>query len=655
MYDNEDEIRRKRRILIITIGGLVILIIALILFLLTRGSKKTTPPINTTPTCELEVKSGTLGENNVYVSSVVIVFKTVTPISENIPIAKKTVGISDNSRNKETYTITKAGKTKVYGYVRDANGNTGTCEIEVEVNPTEPTCELEIKSGTLGENDWYKSDVVIGFKSMDSNSETAEIEKFYIEKETTELESDEIIKSEMPSENIETYTVKENQITTLNGYVIDSNGNEGTCSITVKKDSDLPTCKLKVISGTQNSSGIYTSNVIVGMDTQSDMTSDIDSFGVGTSENYTQETFSVTANGTTVVYGYVKDKAGNKGTCSMSITRPTPTPDPDPEPEPTPDPISYPSCTLEVVGSSSGGTYIGTTTIRFKTKSSTNGATITSYGLGTSQQLNGKDSYVISTSGTHTIYGMVKDSYGKTATCGPVSVNVKMPTLLSQSVKIGDYVAYDAGTWSTTAAVPTTNGNFGGYTSGSSKNSSVKCRNEDTTTASGWKVLSISGNTVTIIHAGIPECYYHAATNATTAVSTLNNRARTTYMNSFASDARMLSYNDYNSNTSIQNIGSHYYIATAKDSTTLYYVSYTGRLSGGSARANGVRPVVVLKSNVKTTGKNSNGAWILVLDDSSKELDSNIELPNSYIAKINNIINSINEKIKELAEIYKEQ
>lgn len=645
MYDNEDEIKRKRRILVITIAVIVLLIICLLIFLFLRssGGKKTIE--NKEIKCELEVKSGTIGADDIYSSEVVIGFKSVTPISDSIPIVKQTVGTSDNSRNKDTYTITKKGKTKVYGYIKDANGNTGICEIEVEVNPTKPTCELEIVSGTPGENDWYTSDVVVGFKSKNANSETATIEKYYIEKKISELEDDEVIRGEIPTENIDKYTVTDNLTTQLYGYVIDSNGNEGTCSITVKKDSDLPTCNLTVTSGTKNSSGIYTSEVVVGFDTMNDVTSDISSYGIGQTENYENEIAVISAEGKTTLYGYVKDEAGNKGTCSITVERETT------QVQPPPKPTSYPSCTLEIIGTTNGNTYIGNTTIRFKSKSSTNGATITSYGVGTSAQLNGQDSYTITSTGTFNIYGMVKDSNGKTATCGPVSVNVQMPTLLASIVKIGDFVAYDAGNWGTTAPVPTTNKNFGGYTSGASKNSSVKCRNEDTSTASGWKVLSVSGNTVTIIHAGISECYYHAASSADEAINVLTNRARTTYMNSFASDARMISLNDYNSNSSIQNIGSHYYIATRKDATTLYYVSYSGRLSGGSERANGIRPVVVLKDTVTTTGKNSNGAWILMLDGNvSKDLNNELNAKNPYVEKINQYIDIIKKVIEGFEE-----
>lgn len=641
MYDNENEIKKKRRTLIIAIAVILVLIFALILFLLTRSGSKTKNPVNTltNPTCELEVKSGTLGSDDVYTTSVVIGFKNVVQISDKVPVVKHTVGVTDNSKNKDTYTVTKKGKTKVYGYVTDADGNSGTCEIEVELNPTVPTCELEVKSGTLGDNNWYKTDVVVGFKSKDSNNESVKIEKFYIEKKATNLDDDEVVKSDAPDENIETLTIKDDLETELIGHVIDSNGTEGTCDIVVKKDSKSPTCKLKVVTGTPNSEGIYEGEVVVGLDTKEDETSDIAAFGVGVKENYTDETYAVTSEGKTKVYGYVKDNAGNTATCELEITKPT-TPEPSKE--------SYPSCTLEVVGSATNGVYLQSATVRFKTKSSTNGASIKAFGLGESPEINGRDDYVINTSGKHTIYGMVQDTNGNTSVCGPVTVDVNASTLLADLGKVGDMVAYDAGLWSNTATVPTTNGMFGGYMAGASKNASVKCRREDTANGSGWKILSISGGNVTIIHAGIAECYYHGANDASTAVSNLNNRARVTYMNQFAQDARMFDYNDYNSvDESFRNVGSHYYMATAKDKTTLYYVSYTGRLSGGSVNANGLRPVIVLKNNVTTTGKDTNGAWVLALGDTKNPDNPNLELPNDLFNQLKSLFDEVSSTIKD--------
>ena len=643
MYDDEEEIKRKRRNLILVIVVIVTLILLLLLFLFirTRGHK----PKDETKTlaCELEVKSGNLGEDNIYTSSVEIGFKSITAVSKDIKITKNTVGTTDNARNKDTYTINKKGNFKVYGYIEDEQGNQGTCSIEVNVNPTVPTCELEITKGTVGSDGWYKSDVVVGFKSKDSNSTSTTIAKYYIEVDKTELDTGNVVKSDPPTNNIDTYTVKDNQITNLTGYVIDSSGNEGTCSITVKKDSEKPTCTLKVLSGTKNSEGLYTTNVLVGFASVSDKTSDIASQGVGTSKNYTQKDYTVTANGKTVVYGYVKDKAGNEGTCNITIERPTPTAPVNPTPPVDPTPTekeSIPTCELTVVGTKKDSKYIGTTKVQIK-YSTTNGAAVTGYGINTTaNSYNSKTEYTISKDGTYTIWGSVKDSYGHTGNC-KTTISVQMEDYtLAKKVQVGDTIAYDAGSWNVTMSIPTVNGNFGGYSAGTSKNSSVKCQSNDTSSASGWQVISISDGKVTIVHKGMPECYYHDVINTTNAINAMNNKAKD-YMNQYAESARALNYNDITANGSIKNIGSTYYLATATDSTTLKTIMYSGRETGRSSWAHGIRPVITLKANVETTGKNSNGAWVLTFNN-TKGLD------NTSISSFNNteLVKNILETIK---------
>lgn len=638
MYDDEEEILKKRKKLIYIIIAIVVLILILLIFLLTRGGgkKKTEQKM---PECTLEVKEGIKDENDIYTSTTVIGFKEVKPASDKVPITKQTVGITDNSRNKETYTITKEGEFTVNGYVQDANGNTGTCTMTVKVNPTEPTCELEILEGTQGDNDWYVSDVVVGFKSKDSNSTIAKIEKYYIEVQKTNLVNGEIVKSDAPAENIDKFTLKDNGIVDLIGYVIDSNGKESTCKINVKKDVDVPTCTLKVNSGTQGSDGLYTTNVEVGLDKVEDQTSEIESKGIGIEKNYTEEVYTVTKDGETVVYGYVKDSAGNEGTCELSIKRPVP---------PPPKPQAVLSCELEVVGSQVGGKYATGAVVRFKSRNTTGTSPINAYGIDTTQKTNGKDSYEITKAGTTTLYGMVKDAEGNTGVCGPITVET-LP-LLSSKVKVGDLVNYDAGTWSATVEVPkeddSSDGKFGGYIQGTSKNTSVKCRKEDTNVASGWKVFSVANGVVSLIHEGTPECYYHAAKNASAAVTNLNNESKV-YMNDFAQSSRMMNIQDYNSTTeAFKKINNHYYLAGTVDSTSLGYVSYTGRYNGGSRRTNGVRPIIVLKNNIFTTDTMTNNAWPLYLGTTTKSVDEEreIETGNSFFEDMLNIINELFEE-----------
>ena len=103
---------------------------------------------------------------------------------------------------------------------------------------------------------------------------------------------------------------------------------------------------------------------------------------------------------------------------------------------------------------------------------------------------------------------------------------------------IGDFVNYDAGTWSASeiadiqtgvvgstvaannsASLPSTAFQFGGFTEGSSRNGNATpntdlgdydyVKNEDGEAITGWRVFDIDGNNVTLISAGNPEDYYH--------------------------------------------------------------------------------------------------------------------------------------------------
>ena len=603
MYDNEEEIQRKRKKLFLIIGVIVFLILLLIIILIVRAGSKKKPSIeNDELGCELIVTKGTHNAQNVYTSEVVVEFdeSKIKLISPEYTLTKKKIGVTDNARNTETYRITKSGNYKLHGYIQDSAGNRGMCDLDLIVNISAPSCELEVQDGTLGENDWYITDVEIGFKSMTTNSDTSSIVKYYIEKDNSDIENGEVIRAEQPQESVATYTFKEDMSATFTGYVIDSNGTEGKCNIAIKKDSTVPTCSLKVTSGKLNNQGQYTDNPIVEINEAVDSVSDIAAKGIGVVENYTETSYKVMEDGTTVVNGYVKDNAGNKGTCSLEINRPAKIP---------------PTCTL----TPDGNTYSDSVTVTVNA-SATSPATVKNFGISESATLNGQKTLTIKGAGQHTVYGMVEDSNGLTGTCS-ATYTIKSNSnegVLASKVKVGDKVRYDAGNWDKTVAIPAKDGGFGGYTSGQSKNNSVKCwdKQEPGTPNNGWVVLSVSNGKVILVHAGTPECYYHGS-NSNNSISKINSRA-SAYINSkYAESARILSCGDPGINCT-QEVAlstphitnTHYYLPSAKSSSVLWGVSYNGIVRGYSQRALGIRPIVVLKSDVMTSGQ-QNGEWIL--------------------------------------------
>ncbi len=105
--------------------------------------------------------------------------------------------------------------------------------------------------------------------------------------------------------------------------IADKSGNSEECPVDVYVDKDLPTCELKVVKGTLESTGWYSGEVEVELISTSDQTSGVLTYGIGTSvnnKNYNKQTLITDLKqGTTTVIGYVKDYAGNEGICSLDV------------------------------------------------------------------------------------------------------------------------------------------------------------------------------------------------------------------------------------------------------------------------------------------------------------------------------------------------
>ena len=717
MYDDEEEIKRKRRNLIIAIGVVVGLIILLIILLIVGSkSKKTTK--TTKPECELIVTSDTKQTSSgAYTGPITIEFdKDKTKAGSGATLTYKKIGITDSQRNSDVYKLSKSGKTVIYGYVRDNKGNSNTCSKEFTIETSKPNCELMVKEGTLGENGWYTSDVVVTFKAKGSDGN--DIEKYSIEEVTRDFDTDEIITRDNIESNNDTYTVKKDAEVEVIGTVVDKAGVSSTCMLKVKKDATKPTCELEVRSGTKASDGSYSTNVVVGMAKAEDSTNTVTGKGVGVKEDYETETYTVEANGKTVVYGYVKDTAGNKGTCSIDIQKGGSGSGQS----------TNPSCKLKVSGTSENGKYVGNVKISFESKATDNNAKITAYGISTSPQLNGSDVLNVSDLGNHTIYGMVKDSDNNTAECRVSFTIGKKNEVKDSSPSCSLYVDgtangsggylnkatvkfaskgstngativdYGIGTSSqlsnndtfmvtsagshtvvgtvkdsyghtatcsktftvTTSSTPTTTGDLAtsvlkvGYTVNYTKNSkSIVCGStKDTAGASGWEVFKVTSSGVELITKGVPECYAKPSNiSGNQAISNINALGSKYLDSKYASKVRFMDYNDAmsygnNSNASAnakRNVGVVYWLATQGTKTNNLYAvrnssssSLAGQVFEGNYQTLGVRPIVVLKAGVYAT-KNSSGTWDLSVVTKDYDEEGN---ENSVYDKIIEIINS---------------
>ena len=408
--NDEEEQKRKNLIKVIVIVGVVVG--SLLLFLLVRalggGGKKEEKKLS----CTLEIKGNVQpGSDGVYTEEIEIGFKDIQMASEKAQLVKKTVGTSDTSRNTETFKLIKSGSYTVNGYLQDSDGNEGTCSIRIEVKMSNPSCELEVKSGTLGQDGWYTSNVEVAFASKETNSNNSTIAKYYIG----------VNVSEDPGVSFDTYTLTEDGVKEITGYVVGTDGKTGICSISIKKDSTPPTCTLKVLNGASSGSNTFTSSPTIGIDNVSDNLTEVKEQGVGVSKNYSQTSYTLNDKGSFTINGYVKDGAGNEGTCSMGIKYVDPEPSKPTQPtQPTQPKEAFPSCVLKVTAKEQLSEtqyvlYNGTGNVYIDSMSSNT----VKYGIGTSSEpiFNGKTEYQITGPGSYQVTAWVANKSGDIAFC----------------------------------------------------------------------------------------------------------------------------------------------------------------------------------------------------------------------------------------------
>ncbi len=265
------------------------------------------------PNCSVTVLSGTKKANGSYVGTVKVGFSSRTDATSGVAAYGMDVTSKANYNSKTTYSVSKTGTTRVYGYVKDKAGHTKVCSTDIKIEASEgkvstPQCELKVKSGTLGDNNWYRSNVVVEFKSK-TTTNGATVTGWGLG----------------TSENYNkanSYTVNKDGSYVVKGYVKDSNGYTATCSITIKRDATKPSCSLSVVSGTKASDGTYTSDVTIGWKSRTDATSGVNSYGIGNSTTYAKNTnYTITTTGKHTVNGYIKDNAGNTNLCSITVEK----------------------------------------------------------------------------------------------------------------------------------------------------------------------------------------------------------------------------------------------------------------------------------------------------------------------------------------------
>lgn len=202
--------------------------------------------------------------------------------------------------------------------------------------------------------------------------------------------------------NIDTYRIVSDGKTTLIGYVKDSKGKEATCTMTIIYNATKPKCTLEVKDGTAGSDSWYLSNITVGF---KEKVGSIEGFGLGTKENYDgKETFVVENDGTTEVFGYIKDQFGEKASCSLKVKKDT----------------GKPNCKLKVVSGQVGsnGNYNGDVVVGFENNSDPT-SSLKAFDVTNSGEAsyNNRGEFKITQNGNYNVYGYVKDAAGNTNSC----------------------------------------------------------------------------------------------------------------------------------------------------------------------------------------------------------------------------------------------
>ena len=215
--------------------------------------------------------------------------------------------VSDKVEPKpKTIDTNKLGTTKVI-YVYQGAIASITVKVVDRVAPSIPQVVLRKNNstGNIYTGGWYSGDIYQEYLSTDYSKPG--------------IMGSGVKEYQISTDN-KTFTTlsRNNQITTINGthtyYVksIDKSGNIGNSNTySFKIDKEVPTCSLKVTSGTQGGNGWYISNVTVGFGNITEKVSSIVYQNINIP--------SVTNNGKTTVTGTVMDQAGNIGICSIDV------------------------------------------------------------------------------------------------------------------------------------------------------------------------------------------------------------------------------------------------------------------------------------------------------------------------------------------------
>lgn len=277
-------------------------------------------------------------------------------------------------------------------------------------------------------------------------------------------------------------------------WVKDKAGNISTSSQVIEiEDTKAPSCTIKD-SGTMGEENWYKGDVTLSLITQ-DGESGVATYGLSTSDNEVYNdiqklTLTNDTKGQTY-YGYVKDEAGNVGTCSKTVKRDT----------------VKPECSLKLSGTEGKNEwYISSVNVTFDERNDETSG-VTEYGLTTSSSVSYNSQIsAIQTNDTKSqiYYGYVKDEAGHTNKC---EITVKKDTVkpeINCKLTLSNGSNYITGTWSRSSLKQSI----------SSSDTTSKVNRIETNSSGSWKTAITNSSYTKTLNEGKHNYSFRAVDNA---------------------------------------------------------------------------------------------------------------------------------------------
>ena len=262
------------------------------------GSKKVSVRIDKTPpTCSTKIIEGTEGENEWYISDVTI---------EGMCSDKGGSGCNNDQRYLSEIKDNTSGRN-VSINVNDYAGNKGTCSQKVKIDKSKPSCSIKF-GGQKSDYGWYNDSVEVILEPAHDGPKGPSPVHYFLD--TYDYGNDKFA-SDYYNDG-EWWQRYDTEGTTWYGYVKNEAGTTGKCNEKVKIDSVPPTCSMEITDGTKGENEWYRSDVTV-------KGTCLDEGGSGCVNTFTSEsTIDHNTPGWTVTET-VRDRAGNKVTCSKTV------------------------------------------------------------------------------------------------------------------------------------------------------------------------------------------------------------------------------------------------------------------------------------------------------------------------------------------------